>query len=74
MQRLCRFLNKNAIDKKGDNMLCLLVCKNVDLASQWRQQTIQKEALPKCKEETQHGNYNLCRDGCPQGNLFCMLL
>ena len=27
------------------------------------------KALPKCKKETQHGNYNLCRNGCPQGAL-----
>jgi hypothetical protein len=33
-----------------------------------------KEALPKCKKETQHGKYNLCRDGCPQGNIFTLLL
>ena len=27
------------------------------------------KALPKCKKETQHGNYNLCRNGCPQSAL-----
>ena len=47
-----------------DNMLCLLILQKRGF-SFIMETTKPNKALPKCKKETQHGNYNLCRNGCP---------
>ncbi len=57
-----------------DNMLCLLIFLQKRGFSLKLGKTNLTKALPKCKKETQHGNYNLCRNGCPQRQLFIMLL
>ena len=48
-----------------DNMLCLLIFLQKRGFSLKLSKTNLTKALPKCKKETQHGNYNLCRNGCP---------
>ena len=57
-----------------DNMLCPLIFLQKRGFSLKLGKTNLTKALPKCKKETQHGNYNLCRNGCPQRQLFIMLL
>ena len=57
-----------------DNMLCLLIFLQKRGFSLKLGKTNLTKALPKCKKETQDGNYNLCRNGCPQRQLFIMLL
>ena len=59
---------------RQDNMLCLLIFLQKRGFSLKLGKTNLTKALPKCKKETQHGNYNLCRNGCPQRQLFIMLL
>ena len=73
------FSHKTSIVNKTDlmfldNMLCLLIFLQKRGFSLKLGKTNLTKALPKCKKETQHGNYNLCRNGCPQRQLFIMLL
>ena len=50
------------------------ICRNMDLAAKLGKTKNLISSITKMQKETQHGKYNLCRNGCPQGHLFSLLL
>ena len=50
------------------------ICRNMDLTAKLGKTINLICSITKMQKETQHGKYNLCRDGCPQGHLFSLLL